>query len=177
MSDAVTDKGLGRKHIIDSINGSLERLNLDYADIFYYCRYDPETELIETVEAFEDSICLGKITYWGTSMWTADQITEAVRLCESRGWHRPIINQPLYNMLSRGIEEEILPSCGELGIGTAKFSPLSHGVLTGKYSGGKIPAGSRGSNEKQNRWMKNQISDLELSVEDLQIVNEKFPVA
>lgn len=176
MSDFPTDRGLSRKHVIDSIEGSLDRLNLDYVDIFYCHRFDPETELLETLEAIEDIIRLGKTIYWGTSEWTADQITEAVRICESRGWHKPIINQPRYNLLTRDLEKEILPASVELGMGTANFSPLAQGVLTGKYSGGNIPEGSRGSNTKQNMWMKDQISDMELlaKVDSLSAVAEKY---
>ena len=176
MSDHRTDKGLSRKHIIDSIDGSLERLKLDYVDIFYCHRFDPDTPLEESIEAIEDTTRRGKITYWGTSEWTADQISEAVSICERRGWHKPIINQPLYTILARGIEKEILPTTFKHGMGTANFSPLAQGVLTGKYSGGAIPANSRGANEKQNRWMKGQIQDLELlkRVDSLGTIAKKY---
>jgi voltage-dependent potassium channel beta subunit len=162
MSDEVTDRGLSRKHVIDSIEGSLERLKLSYVDLFYCHRYDPETELEETVEAMDDVIRAGKAVYWGTSEWTAEQITAAVTLCEHRGWHKPVINQPLYNLLSRGIEDSVLPACVKNGMGTANFSPLAQGVLTGKYSGGRVPAGSRGADDKLNMWMKDLISDIEV---------------
>jgi voltage-dependent potassium channel beta subunit len=176
MSGHASDKGLSRKHVIDSINGSLERLKLNYVDLFYCHRYDSETPLEETLEAIDDSIRLGKITYWGTSEWSAAQIREAHTLCENRGWHKPVVNQPLYNLLERRIEKEVLPTCIDLGMGTANFSPLAHGVLTGKYSGGTIPEGSRGANEKQNRWMKDHISDLDLlgRVDSLAPVAEKY---
>jgi len=137
-------------------------LKLNYVDLFYCHRYDDETPLRETLEAIEDLIRQGKITYWGTSEWTADQIAEAHRICYERHWHLPVVNQPLYNLLTRNIEKEILPKCVELGMGTCNFSPLAQGVLTGKYSGKKIPAGSRGSNNKQNMWMKSQIEDIDL---------------
>ena len=88
MSDHPTDRGLSRKHIVDSINGSLDRMNLSYVDIFYCHRYDPETELEETLEAIDDIIRSGKAIYWGTSEWKASQISEAIRICERRGWHR-----------------------------------------------------------------------------------------
>jgi len=162
QSEYETDKGLSRKHIIDSIYLSLDRLRLKYVDIFYCHRYDEETPLIETLEAIEDMIRKGKILYWGTSEWKADQIAEAYRICNERNWHLPVVNQPLYNLLSRNIEKEILPQCVELGMGTCNFSPLAQGVLTGKYSGGKIPEGTRGSNERQNMWMKDQIQDRDL---------------
>jgi voltage-dependent potassium channel beta subunit len=162
MSEHPTDKGLSRKHIIDSVEGSLDRLNLNYVDIFYCHRYDEETPLAETIEAVEDLIRQGKILYWGTSEWTAAQIAEASHICRDRGWHQPVINQPIYNLLNRNIEREILPTTMSLGMGTANFSPLAQGVLTGKYSKGKIPAGSRGANEKLNMFMRDQIGDGEL---------------
>lgn len=162
QSEHETDKGLSRKHVIDSIHLSLDRLKLKYVDLFYCHRYDTETPLIETLEAIEDMIRQGKILYWGTSEWTAEQIAEAHKICTERQWHLPVVNQPLYNLLARNIEKEILPKCVELGMGTCNFSPLAQGVLTGKYSGGKVPAGSRGSNDRQNMWMKDQIGDIEL---------------
>lgn len=162
MSEHPTDKGLSRKHIIDSIDGSLERLHLKYVDIFYCHRYDEETPLIETLEAVEDSIRQGKILYWGTSEWKADQIIEATEICKERGWHLPVINQPIYNLINRNIEKEILPATVNLGMGTANFSPLAQGILTGKYSQGKVPPGSRGADEKLNMFMKDQIQNDEL---------------
>lgn len=176
MSDHETDKGLSRKHITDSLYGSLERLRLQYVDLFYCHRYDSETPLIETLEAIEDLIKQGKILYWGTSEWTADQIADAYSICKEKQWHLPIVNQPLYNMLTRKIEKDILPKCLELGMGTANFSPLAQGVLTGKYSGAKIPENSRGANDTQNMWMKSQISDIELldKVDSLGEISSKY---
>ncbi|MBN1648550.1 MAG: aldo/keto reductase family protein [Spirochaetales bacterium] len=173
MSDQETDKGLNRKHIIDSISGSLERLRLKYVDIFYCHRFDPDVSLVETLEAVEDIIRKGKTLYWGTSEWTAAQIREAWNICEDRGWHLPIVNQPLYNMIHRGIEREILPTCNKLGMGTASFSPLSQGILTGKYSGGTIPEDSRGANKGQNMWMKHHLTDIQL----LDRVDKLGPIA
>lgn len=162
MSDHPTDRGLSRKHLFDSVDSSLDRLNLGYVDIFYCHRFDPETPLAETCEAFDDLIRLGRILYWGTSEWTAPQIREAQTLCRSKGWHAPVVNQPYYNLLGRGIEAEILPTCVEFGMGTANFSPLAQGVLSGKYSGGKVPAGSRGGDSTMNMWMKDHLADAEL---------------
>lgn len=162
MSEHVTDRGLSRKHLFDSIEASLERLNLRYVDLFYCHRFDPETPLAETCEALDDLVRLGKILYWGTSEWTADQIREANVLCRDRNWHAPVVNQPYYNLLGRGIEAGILPTCVEFGMGTANFSPLAQGVLSGKYSHGKVPAGSRGGNASQNMWMKDHLSDPDL---------------
>ncbi len=162
MSDAHTDRGLSRKHLTDSLHGSLERLKLSYVDIFYCHRYDPETPLEETLEAMNDLIRQGKTLYWGTSEWTAEQIARAHTICTSRGWQTPVINQPLYNLVNRNIETSILPTCQALGMGTANFSPLAQGILTGKYSGGTIPKDSRGSNDRLSMFMKGHLSDAEL---------------
>ncbi|NCN04766.1 MAG: aldo/keto reductase [Spirochaetales bacterium] len=176
MSDAPTDRGLSRKHLVDSLDGSLERMKLKYVDIFYCHRYDAETPLVETLEALEDQIRLGKITYWGTSEWTAGQIAEAHSICSARGWHLPMINQPNYSLINRNIEKEILPTCMALGMGTANFSPLGQGLLTGKYSGGTIPAGSRGGDAKLGMFMKDNLSDKEMlnRVDALQPIAESY---
>jgi len=162
MSSHPTDRGLSRKHLFDSVDSSLDRLNLKYVDIFYCHRFDPETPLTETCEAFDDLIRLGKILYWGTSEWSATQIREAQTLCRAKGWHAPVVNQPYHNLLGRDIEAEILPTCVEFGMGTANFSPLAQGVLSGKYSSGKIPEGSRGGDSSMNMWMKDHLGDPEL---------------
>lgn len=162
MSNAVNDKGLSRKHIFDSIHASLSRLKLEYIDVYYCHRYDPETPLDETVMAMQDLVRMGKILYWGVSEWTADQITEAFAICRENRWIPPVVDQPDYSILKRDIERRILPVCREKGIGIAVFSPLAQGILTGKYSGGRIPSGSRGGNEKLNMWMKEHIADKEL---------------
>jgi len=162
MSDHPTDKGLSRKHLFDSIFASLDRLNLAYVDLFYCHRFDPETPLAETCEALNDLMRMGKILYWGTSEWSAAQIREAHELCQHKGWKVPVVNQPHYNLLGRGIEADILPTCVKLGMGTANFSPLAQGVLSGKYSQGNIPPGSRGADDRLNMWMKENLSDAEV---------------
>lgn len=162
MSDHVTDRGLSRKHLFDSIDASLDRLHLRDVDIFYCHRFDPETPLAETCEALDDLVRLGRIRYWGTSEWTAAQIREANELCRAKGWHAPVVNQPYYNLLGRGVEAEILPTCVEYGMGTANFSPLAQGVLSGKYSKGTIPLDARGANASQNMWMKDHLGDRDL---------------
>ncbi|MCB9497375.1 MAG: aldo/keto reductase family protein [Fibrobacteria bacterium] len=162
MSEHPTDKGLSRKHLFDSIDASLDRLNLKYVDLFYAHRFDPETPIEETCQAFDDLIRQGRILYWGTSEWTADQIRDVHELCKLRGWRAPVVNQPYFNLLGRGIEKEILPACRDTGMGTACFSPLAQGVLSGKYSGGRIPAGARGGNSSMNMWMKDHLGDADL---------------
>ena len=176
MSDQPGDKGLSRKHIIDSIEGSLERLKLKYVDIFYCHRFDDETPLEESIEAIEDMIRLGKVLYWGTSEWKAEQIAGAVQICRQRNWHLPVINQPAYSLLARNIEKEILPTTVSLGMGTANFSPLAQGLLTGKYSGGTIPAGSRGADDKLNIFMREQLEDGELlkRVDSMQGIADRY---
>jgi len=162
MSESANDCGLSRKHVTDSVHASLDRLQLQYVDLWYCHRYDPETPLEETLEAINDLIRQGKILYWGTSEWEADQIAQAWGLCQAHGWHKPVVNQPYYSLLDRKIEQRILPTCERLGMGTAGFSPLAQGILTGKYSGGTLPRGSRGSNDAANMWMKDHLSDARL---------------
>lgn len=162
MGDAVTNRGLSRKHLFDSVHASLDRLKLSYVDIFYCHRFDPDTPLEETLQALEDLIRMGKILYWGTSEWEADQIAEAWAFCRARGWHPPIINQPIYNLINRKIEHRILPTTRRLGMGTAVFSPLAQGILTGKYTGGIIPPNSRGAAKNLNMFMVGQLGDHEL---------------
>ncbi len=139
---AHNDHGLSRKHIMESINGSLKRLGTDYVDLYQAHRYDDETPLEETMEAFADVVRQGKALYIGVSEWRADQIREAHRL--ARELRIPLVsNQPQYNMLWRVIETEVVPTCEELGIGQVVFSPIAQGVLTGKYVAGQAPPEAR----------------------------------
>lgn len=143
MSDDVNDRGLSRKHLVESVHKSLKRLGTDYVDIFFCHRYDPDTATEETVRALDDLVRQGKILYWGTSMWEAAQIREAVSAADRYYAYRPVVEQPLYNMLDRHVVEgELEDVLAEYGIGLVVFSPLAQGVLTGKYNDG-IPSGSR----------------------------------
>lgn len=162
LSEHETNKGLSRKHIIDSIHKSLGRLQLDYVDLLYCHRFDEEAPLEETLRAMNDLVSRGLATYWGVSEWSANQINEAVTVCEKHGWAKPVVNQPLYNLISRGIEKEVMPMGEKYGLGIANFCPLAQGILTGKYSGGKIPEGSRGSNDAINAFMRNELGNMEL---------------
>jgi len=137
------DVGLSRKHIHESINGSLQRLKTDYVDVYQAHRFDTETPLEETMEAFADLVRAGKVLYLGVSEWTADQLREGHRL--ARELRVPLVsNQPQYSMLWRVIEAEVVPASEELGIGQVVFSPIAQGVLTGKYLPGQpVPEGSR----------------------------------
>jgi aryl-alcohol dehydrogenase-like predicted oxidoreductase len=141
------DHGLSRKHISESINGSLRRLGTDYVDLYQAHRYDHETPIEETMEAFADVVHSGKALYIGVSEWRAEEIRAAHAL--ARELHIPLVsNQPQYNMLWRVIEAEVVPTCEELGIGQIVWSPIAQGVLTGKYLPGQAPPeGSRATDQ------------------------------
>ena len=132
------DHGLSRKHIHESINGSLRRLGTDYVDLYQAHRFDDETPIEETMEAFADVVRQGKALYIGASEWNAAQLREGHRL--ARELRIPFIsNQPQYNMLWRVIEGEVIPTSESLGIGQVVWSPIAQGVLTGKYQSGQAP--------------------------------------
>ena len=142
------DTGLSRKHVLESINGSLRRLRTDYVDLYQAHRFDTETPLEETMQAFADVVRQGKALYIGVSEWTADQIREGHELARDLGVQL-ISSQPQYSMLWRVIEDEVVPTCRELGISQIVWSPVAQGVLTGKYQPGQPPpAGSRATDEK-----------------------------
>jgi len=162
MGDGVNDRGLSRKHIFDSIHDSLRRLRQEYVDIYYCHRYDENTPLVETIQAMQDLIHMGKIMHWGVSQWTADQIADASSKCKAHGWIPPAVDQPIYSLLNRTIEERVLSVCENHGLGVAVFSPLAQGILTGKYSGGEVPEGSRGSIESLNMFMRDHLSNAEV---------------
>ncbi len=141
--DGPNDTGLSRKHIIEGTKNSLKRLQLDYVDIIFCHRADLETPVEETCRAFDFLINQGKTLYWGTSEWPVERIMEAHRVCEKLGLHKPVVEQPEYNMLVRAkVDKEYLPLFQDHGIGTTVWSPLASGVLSGKYNNG-IPAGTR----------------------------------
>jgi aryl-alcohol dehydrogenase-like predicted oxidoreductase len=157
------DRGLSRKHLFEQCHGSLKRLGVECIDLYQCHRADEETPLIETCRAMNDLIEQGKVLYWGVSEWNADQISEAVTICEEHGWHRPVSNQPLYSMLERHWEEDVFPTCAELGLGIVNFSPLAEGLLTGKYLDG-MPAGSRAQDEKLGQFLKPRMTDENRSI-------------
>lgn len=142
------DTGLSRKHIMESINGSLQRLQTDYVDLYQAHRFDTETPLEETMQAFADIVRQGKALYIGVSEWTADQIRAGVELSRELGFQL-ISSQPQYSMLWRVIEDEVVPASKELGVSQIVWSPIAQGVLTGKYVPGQpLPEGSRATDEK-----------------------------
>lgn len=148
--DGVNDRGLSRKHIMTSIDQSLKNLQTDYLDLYFCHRFDPETPLEETLQALSDLVDRGKILYYGVSEWTPVQILEAQLIIQKLGLHPMSVVQPQYNMFDRYIEHELIDVCDQLGLGIVPFSPLSQGLLTGKYRlGQQIPAGSRATYQDQ----------------------------
>ncbi|QCX27249.1 aldo/keto reductase family protein [Nocardioides jishulii] len=142
------DSGLSRKHILESINGSLRRLQTDYVDLYQAHRYDPTTPLEETMQAFADVVRQGKALYIGVSEWTAEQITVGAAMAKELGFQL-ISSQPQYSMLWRVIEDEVVPASREAGVSQIVWSPIAQGVLTGKYLPGQAPPpGSRATDEK-----------------------------
>jgi aryl-alcohol dehydrogenase-like predicted oxidoreductase len=142
------DTGLSRKHVLESIDGSLRRLQMDYVDLYQAHRYDLFTPLEETMQAFADVVHAGKAHYIGVSEWTAEQIRNAHALAQDLGISL-VSSQPQYSMLWRIIEDDVVPTCRELGLGQIVWSPIAQGVLTGKYKPGEQPpAGSRATDEK-----------------------------
>lgn len=159
MSDNPNDRGLSRKHLFESIHGSLERLRTDYVDLFQCHRFDADVPVSETVRAMDDLVRQGKTLYWGVSCWNETQIADALALCDRTGAVRPVSNQPPYNLIERGIEERVLPLCKKEGLGQLVFSPLAEGLLTGKYRGGKPPEGSRAANERTSQFLRPRLTE------------------
>ena len=156
------DVGLSRKHIMEGINGSLTRLGMDYVDLYQAHRYDHETPLEETMQAFADVVREGKALYIGVSEWTAEQIHAGQELATQMGF-RLVSNQPQYSALWRVIEDRVVPTSQELGLGQIVWSPMAQGVLSGKYlPGQEPPAGSRATDDKGgrqmiSRWMRDDV--------------------
>jgi aryl-alcohol dehydrogenase-like predicted oxidoreductase len=157
------DRGLSRKHIIESIDASLRRLRTDYVDLYQAHRYDVETPLEETMLAFADTVRQGKVLYVGVSEWNAEQITRAAPL--ARELRLPLVsNQPQYSLLWRVIEAEVIPACEKLGLGQVVFSPMAQGILSGKYVPGQPPpAGSRATSESGAQFIARFMNDDVLS--------------
>jgi aryl-alcohol dehydrogenase-like predicted oxidoreductase len=152
------DRGLSRKHIMESAHGSLRRLQTDYIDVYQAHRFDHHTPLEETLTAFDDLVRQGKVLYVGVSEWRAEEIRAALDLAEEMGLDRIVSNQPQYSMLWRVIEAEVIPLCEEVGIGQVVWSPMAQGVLTGKYlPGAPVPEGSRAADTTGagfiSRWL------------------------
>lgn len=162
------DTGLSRKHIMESINGSLERLQTDYVDIYQAHRYDYETPLEETMQAFADVVRQGKALYIGVSEWTAEQIREGHEMARQLGFQL-VTNQPQYSALWRVIEDKVVPTSEELGVSQIVWSPVAQGVLTGKYKPGEQPpAGSRATDDKGGKDMVARFLDNQRALEQVQ---------
>jgi len=181
MTENPNDSGLSRKHIMDSIYGTLERYDQDYLDIYYCHRFDWKTPLRETIETMDDLISEGLIRYWGTSVWSAANIERAMGIAKEIGAKPPAVEQPRYNMLDRYIELEVMESAKYHGIGITPWSPLQYGILTGKYNDG-IPEGSR--LDKNERFQDNltdevleKVTKLTEIAEDLGITMSQLALA
>lgn len=142
-----------KKSLIASCDQSLRRTGLEYFDIFYSHRCDPDTPLEETMAALDQIVRQGKALYIGTSNYPGSDYLKAAQLCEGREWAPITIHQPHYNMLSRGIESDLLPHARKMGTGIIAYCPLASGLLTGKYTGGQIPAGSRAAEKWGKKWL------------------------
>jgi aryl-alcohol dehydrogenase-like predicted oxidoreductase len=157
------DRGLSRKHILESCNASLKRLQTDHIDLYQAHRFDVETPLEETLRAFDDLVRAGKVNYIGVSEWNASQISQALDIADKMGFDRIVSNQPQYSMLWRIIEGEVVPLSEKEGIGQVVWSPIAQGVLTGKYLPGQPPPeGSRATDENGganmiSRWLRDDV--------------------
>lgn len=151
MDNGPNDRGLSRKHIMEQCEASLKRLGTDYIDLYQCHRFDEETPVEETLRALDDLVASGKVLYAGVSEWTGAQLTEAAGISKRLGLRPLVSNQPIYNMLERYIEKEVLPVSEREGYGQVVFSPLAQGILTGKYKPGQaVPQDSRAANDRTN---------------------------
>ena len=174
MSDNANDRGLSRKHIIESCDKRLHRLKTDYLDLYQCHRYDDDTPLDETLRALDDLVRQGKVLYVGISEWEAGQIKAAVDYAGEHDLDRIVSSQPQYNMLWRVIEAEVIPVCDRAGIGQVVWSPLAQGVLTGKYRPGENPPPqSRAAEDNVSSSMQGYLHDDVLkAVEGLRPIAE-----
>jgi voltage-dependent potassium channel beta subunit len=166
------DVGLSRKHIYEACRNSLKRLQLDYLDLFFCHRPDPNTPIEETVRAMDDLVHQGKILYWGTSEWSAADIMRAHGIAREHGLTPPQMEQPQYNMLHRDrVEKEYLPLYRDIGLGTTIWSPLASGLLTGKYNNG-IPSGTRATLQGYE-WLREYV----ITPQNIEKVKKLQPIA
>ena len=174
MGGGRNDKGLSRKHVIRGAEDSLRRLGTDYLDLYQAHRFDYTTPLEETMRAFEDLVRQGKALYIGVSEWRAEEIERALKIADEMGFDRIVSSQPQYNMLWRVIESEVVPVSEREGIGQIVWSPIAGGILTGKYKPGQeLPAGSRASDPKSEKFLADKVSDQAL----LERVQQLEPLA
>ena len=171
----MNDRGLSRKHIMESAHASLRRLQTDYVDLYQAHRYDSETPLEETLRAFDDLVRQGKVLYVGVSEWRAQEIAAALQIAAEMGFDKIISSQPQYNMIWRVIETEVVPLCEKEGIGQIVWSPIAQGALTGKYlPGAAAPSGSRATDATGSNFIRGYLTDEILSrVQQLKPVAEE----
>jgi len=176
MGDGPNDRGLSRKHIMEQCEASLKRMGVDYMDLYQCHRYDSDTPLEETLRALDDLVTQGKALYVGVSEWSAVQIDDAVHTAHKLNLDQIVSNQPVYNMLNRYIEKDVLPLCDREGIGQVVFSPLAQGLLTGKYKPGQaVPSDSRAA---KIDWFNKSINDEQLiKVEKLSTIATNLGVS
>jgi voltage-dependent potassium channel beta subunit len=156
-------RGLSRKHLFESVEASLRRLDTDYLDLFYCHRFDPDTPVEEIVQSMDILARQGKILYWGTSEWDASQVVQAYFIARQNGWIQPTMEQPQYNLFHRErVEVDLTPVAREFGLGLTTWSPLYFGILSGKYNEG-IPAGSRASLPDMG-WIRDKITPERIQV-------------
>lgn len=161
INDDVNMKNtLNRKYLMQAVDASLERFGLEFVDLLYCHRADPDTPIEETVFALSEIVSSGRALYWGTSEWSAEEIREAWEIADRHSLHKPVVEQPQYNLFSRArVEQEYAPLYDDpIGIGLTTWSPLASGLLTGKYSEGSIPDGSRAALDGYG-WLKDRVTD------------------
>jgi voltage-dependent potassium channel beta subunit len=178
MGEGPNDHGLSRKHVIEQCERSLQRLGVDYVDLYQCHRFDPNTPVEETLRALDDLVTQGKVLYVGVSEWSAEQIDEARAIQRELGFDPIVSNQPQYSMLWRAIEPEILPLSKQLGIGQIVWSPIAQGVLAGKYLPGQpLPEGSRATDEISGQWITGFLrDDILAAVQDLRPIADELGV-
>jgi len=187
MGDGPNDRGLSRKHIFEACDASLKRLEMDYLDLYQCHRYDPTVPMEETLRALDDLQRQGKILYAGVSEWPAEKIQEAHKIAKEHNFRPLVSNQPIYNMLERYIELDVLPVSVANGMGQVVFSPLAQGILTGKYKAGQqVPEGTRAANKKLNdgmqKYLQNEllletVSDIQAIAHELEITLPQLALA
>jgi len=156
-NDGVNGRGLSRKHIFESIHASLRRMGLEYIDIYFCHRHDPDTTVQEVVQTMDMLVRQGKVLYWGTSQWDAFHLMRAITFAKQNGLIPPMVEQTKYNLMNRvRVENELAPVCREYGLGLTTYSPLNSGILTGKYNDG-IPEKSRAALEDM-AWLQDRIT-------------------
>ncbi|MFO0837374.1 MAG: aldo/keto reductase family protein [Phycisphaerae bacterium] len=174
MGDGVNNRGLSRKHVFESIHDSLRRLRLDHLDLYQCHRFDPDVELIELVRAMDDLIRQGKILYWGLSEWPAAKIREVCALARQVNACPPVSEQPEYSIAARRVETNgVQRACAECGVGMVVWSPLKQGILSGKYSGGKVPSGARAGDSKMNAFLPHVKRELADKVDQLRPIAQQ----